>query len=306
MELHPPGPAKGCVLEAPLPAPLPAASPACLCSGQCWCGHQDTGPLTGAGEALGVPSHTQHQAAALRKGCPQPTWERQQKQPGSHPCPSCLGALSSVSTHSPLSQMSRGFQTPKSGLSPTRPLQSRLHPLPLPLHPPGHLGQSWEPLWVPAVSQQMFSALPSPHFRSSHHLPPRHPLLPASDLDTSSLFAQHPEVQHLSQPHHQPLPQRKSHILLRAPWASVGPGQSSGHPSLPLPPTHHCPETPHCCQAAPLPPARLALRTPSLEVSEGIWFELERWGDGRMMGGGMGEGWREGGKEGRREGWVGE
>lgn len=293
---HPPGPAKGCVLEAPLLPPLLAPSP-CL-------------PLLwavlvrrpGTREALGVPSNTQHQEVAGRRGAH--GW------PGAAataarapPPPSCPGRLPHVLPQPPLQMSLWVADTLSQCRAPPVPCGARcLSRSILPgawdqagghRAPPQSLGHCSPRCCPPA------SGPATPHLLSA-------PLLPASDLDAVSLFTPHPEAQHVSQTVRQPPPQRKGPTLLRAHWALTGPvPDSSRTPSLLPPPSDHGRETPHGLSSLPLHSLPRGPRGFSGVLAP----------DGEMGGGGRGEeggghdGWRSGRwlvDRGRDEGWLGE
>lgn len=187
-----------------------------------------------------------------------------------------------MSTYSPLSHMSRGSQVcqvhTEPHLCPAEPAASAASPPPSSQVPGTQLSATLGSCSPSAVA--LGSAITS--LRVQHHLPPWHPVFSHLQPWTLCLLS-------IQMPNTQARPSTSPGLREATSFSELpGPGhvrQPPGHPSLFLPPSHHWPETPHCCQAGPL-----HLTTPATAHSLpkgpwGIW--LERWGCGGMMEGGM-------------------
>ncbi|XP_039079624.1 proline-rich protein 36-like [Hyaena hyaena] len=130
-----------------------------------------------------------------------PAQRREGGAPGSSPSPLSTAGSSRVPGDTqqqahlqPRHRRPSPSQKPNPALSPTCTLQGGLCPLSLPLRPGKCLAQTWELPGAPAVLGKRSQLHHEPSFGVQPPPPSlAPPLLPASTLDTFSLFTQHPE-----------------------------------------------------------------------------------------------------------------
>lgn len=193
MELQTPGPCHRLHLRSPWScAVLPPLCPPASALGSVVVVARTQ--ASGAGEAPTLRGHPE-------EGVPMAAQELQPRQPGLQPSPP-LGALGSISTYSPLSHMSRGWQVrqvhTEPHLCPPEPAASAASPPPSSQVPGTQLSATLGSCGPSAVA--LGSAITS--LRVQHHLLPWHPVFSQLQPWTLCLFAQHPDAQHPSQTLH--------------------------------------------------------------------------------------------------------